>query len=957
LPIIVLILSGYFTFIVTNTLGSSYSGCSIIVRGSNLDVKNGQLNTDQETAIKNIADAQAAQGKEANIGTVLDLSLVATYNNDTQSAYISELTNPISLSVYLTDEELAQIVDPQDIKVARIHNGTTTLLDATLNGNVLTTASDSFSTYAVVSYGTDNAYAILLSNGDLMFFRSNATYANGSEQTITINSNSYTGRVFANVESAQINEAPWVNYKSSIKKAYVASGYTISPLQMVNWFSGCTNLTNFDFNGFNLTNCTDIGDLFTICSKLETIENFSNIDTSNVTVFENLFNGCSSLPAQTIVNFAAKLNTSKATLLTGMFAGTNIEILNLSNFATTAVTDFSNMFNGCSKLKTLNISSFDTTGATSGSEKMENMFKDCNNLESVTFGANFKKNSNDNLYLRQGSWRLENTLTILTETTLFENANITGQWNYVIPVSVSFNTGTDQTINPKKILVGDTYGNLPCPGCSTDMTEKTGYEFAGWYDAQTGGNKVESTTQVTNTQNHTLFARWNERTYKVSYDANGGTGTMISDSQRLYSEKTDLPTTVEFKKTGYSFDGWTLDDVKVVAVPEKTAKDVTVKAIWKENNYQITYIPNGASGTQPVDTRKYTEEFALPVYGTSAFKLTYKGHRFIGWKLGENTVTEVGPDLAQDVEVTATWEVDALTVTLNNNGTITNISNFPKGYSLAEYYGDTYDEPVKSGYIFKEWNTETDGTGTAYSKDSSINESIILYAIFVKVEIEDPEIGTYADENKQAVADVSKKTQADEAVLAAETSKVIIPDEVSSKVDDQDVLSELDTTKENVEMVIETHLKMDITSVTTDKDENINKFIIDITPLYTVKAKVKGVDEGKTVPLMKDNNGNIRYEELHVAANTHMKIYLPESFIGDNAKVWVKHKNTVFGGDDGNGLEVKEENNCYYVEYDDPNGFSPFEVSKTRLYPDPEVNPSPSDSSDNKVKLPKTGIE
>ena len=79
-----------------------------------------------------------------------------------------------------------------------------------------------------------------------------------------------------------------------------------------------------------------------------------------------------------------------------------------------------------------------------------------------------------------------------------------------------------------------------------------------------------------------------------------------------------------------------------------------------------------------------------------------------------------------------------------------------------------------------------------------------------------------------------------------------------------------------------------------------------------------------------------------------LKVFLPDSF-KEGDKVWVKHNNMVFGGE--NGLTVKMIDNMPCIEYEHVGGFSPFEISKERLYPD--VAPQPVTPS---YVAPRTGI-
>ena len=53
----------------------------------------------------------------------------------------------------------------------------------------------------------------------------------------------------------------------------------------------------------------------------------------------------------------------------------------------------------------------------------------------------------------------------------------------------------------KTVTVGNTYGTLPVP-------VRNGYTFAGWYTSASSGSVVTSSTKVTKTAAHTLYAHW-----------------------------------------------------------------------------------------------------------------------------------------------------------------------------------------------------------------------------------------------------------------------------------------------------------------------------------------------------------------------------------------------------------------------------------------------------------------
>ena len=72
---------------------------------------------------------------------------------------------------------------------------------------------------------------------------------------------------------------------------------------------------------------------------------------------------------------------------------------------------------------------------------------------------------------------------------------------YPITVSFSANGGSVSTTS-KTVYYNTTYGSLPSP-------TRSGYSFDGWYTAASGGSYVTSSTKVTATGNHTLYAHWN----------------------------------------------------------------------------------------------------------------------------------------------------------------------------------------------------------------------------------------------------------------------------------------------------------------------------------------------------------------------------------------------------------------------------------------------------------------
>ena len=89
-----------------------------------------------------------------------------------------------------------------------------------------------------------------------------------------------------------------------------------------------------------------------------------------------MFKGCSALKSLDLTNF----NTAKVTNMSFMFSGCSaLTSLDLTNFNTANVTDMSSMFSGCSALKSLDLTKFNTAKV----KIMYMMFNGCSALESL----------------------------------------------------------------------------------------------------------------------------------------------------------------------------------------------------------------------------------------------------------------------------------------------------------------------------------------------------------------------------------------------------------------------------------------------------------------------------------------------------------------------------------------------------------------------------------------------
>ena len=200
----------------------------------------------------------------------------------------------------------------------------------------------------------------------------------------------------------------------------------------------------------------------------------------------------------------------------------------------------------------------------------------------------------------------------------FEYDDQTLNWTSIPDLGVD---GTEVEIIPKWIKETHTiYFNTLCSTTIAEITKQygenisiptgltnTGYHFVGWYQnsSYTGGEVDWATmpdltpktadntyTAAQNNGSVQLYAKWEQISYSVIYNANGGSGRMAA-SQHLYHEEKAL-SDCTFSREGYSFMGWSternnkveFDDMQIVsALTEESS--ITLYACWDRHDFVV----------------------------------------------------------------------------------------------------------------------------------------------------------------------------------------------------------------------------------------------------------------------------------------------------------------------------------------------------------------------------------
>ncbi|MBO5718848.1 MAG: InlB B-repeat-containing protein, partial [Bacteroidales bacterium] len=115
---------------------------------------------------------------------------------------------------------------------------------------------------------------------------------------------------------------------------------------------------------------------------------------------------------------------------------------------------------------------------------------------------------------------------------------------------------------------------------------RSGYTFTGWNTSPDGSGASYTNKQIiTLTQDITLYAQWERIKYNLSFDANGGEGTMAA--QTFEAGVSQAIAANAFTRSGYTFTGWNTNaDGSGASYTNKQSitltQDVTLYAQWEQ---------------------------------------------------------------------------------------------------------------------------------------------------------------------------------------------------------------------------------------------------------------------------------------------------------------------------------------------------------------------------------------
>ena len=261
-----------------------------------------------------------------------------------------------------------------------------------------------------------------------------------------------------------------------------------------------------------------------------------------------------------------------------------------------------------------------------------------------------------------------------------EDMTVKAQWQ-INKYTITFNTNGGTPIDP----ITQVYQSaIQKPADPT----KTGYTFAGW-DA--------TIPDLMPAENLTINAWWTTNQYTISFDTDGGSA--IDPISGDYGTTVTSPSNPT--KKGYTFIGWDKDIPSTMP-----AENIVVKALWKINQYTITFNTDGGTAVEPI-TQDYNTAITKPSDPTK------EGYSFTGW---DKEIPSTMP--AENIVVKAQWQINQYTITFDTDGG-TEVSPIIQNYNTVIIKPS---DPTKKGYSFTGWDKEIPSTMPA--------ENIVVKALW-----------------------------------------------------------------------------------------------------------------------------------------------------------------------------------------------------------------------------------
>ena len=303
-----------------------------------------------------------------------------------------------------------------------------------------------------------------------------------------------------------------------------------------------------------------------------------------------------------------------------------------------------------------------------------------------------------------------------------QSTNLYAQWA-VQPKTVTFNANSGS-------------GSLASQSSTTATTltpnnnsiSKSGFTFNGWNTAANGsGTAYADGASFPFAASATLYAQWAAAAKTVTFDANGGTGSIATQSSTAPTNLTSNNSSIT--RAGYTFNGWNTaangtGTTYANAGIFTFTTNLTLYAVWTANSNAVNYDSHGGSVVAAGSFNTGGTIATLPAAPTRA------GYTFNGWFTSASGGTALSngyaPTATSAITLHAQWTGNTNTISYESHGgsTVAN-GSFVTGDTTAALPA----APTRSGYTFQGWFlAQTGGTALGSGYVSGLTEGITLHA-------------------------------------------------------------------------------------------------------------------------------------------------------------------------------------------------------------------------------------
>lgn len=174
--------------------------------------------------------------------------------------------------------------------------------------------------------------------------------------------------------------------------------------------------------------------------------------------------------------------------------------------------------------------------------------------------------------------------------------------------------GTNHSSNPSTIYYTEEV--------TLKNATKTYATFSGWYLDSAFANKITKLSKIS--KDTTVYAKWIETEYGITYILDGGTNASSNPNTITYYQTVNL---ADATKANHTFNGWYTDAgfTNKVTTLSNINSDITLYAKFTANAYTITYVLNGGTNNSSNPTSITSSQTVTLLDATKS------GYTFDGW--------------------------------------------------------------------------------------------------------------------------------------------------------------------------------------------------------------------------------------------------------------------------------------------------------------------------------------